>query len=372
VVPVEASETSEDPDYISWSIPKSALRTYAREMPKPEGPDVTASVLGPRGFKQVFREIFRIYAKNSAELFSIVAIVELPIFVASYLLGLGWLIGLEPKEVASQPGRLLLTMFISAIVYVLGHLLVQGALIDGFSQQYVRARIRIGRALKVAVHRLGSLIVASIFVGLILLFVALIGVAILLALGRAGGSTSVDSLFAVLIFGAIMLFFGARLAFVPHSTVVEKASPGHAISRSWSLVRGHTLWVIVVTIIVLIMVAGITLIMQLIPIVGMVTSVLMTPLTAAGYIVLYYDLRVRKDGYTPDALAFEIGMAKGLAQASDEDLEPASSRDENASGTGDLGDDGVWPAEDEWPRDGAWPPDDERDPEIGDLEPDVE
>ena len=55
--------------------------------------------------------------------------------------------------------------------------------------------------------------------------------------------------------------------------------------------------------------AVINIVMSLIPMVGTtIGATLSTPIGVIGYTLLYYDLRVRKQGYTHEVLAGELGV----------------------------------------------------------------
>ncbi|GAH25482.1 unnamed protein product, partial [marine sediment metagenome] len=57
------------------------------------------------------------------------------------------------------------------------------------------------------------------------------------------------------------------------------------------------------------------LILGLIPVVGeIIGAILITPIAITGATLLYYDLRVRREGYNLEKMASELGIAKEPSQ----------------------------------------------------------
>ena len=137
-----------------------------------------------------------------------------------------------------------------------------------------------------------------------------------------------------LIVGAIIV--GAGLGVFMPALMVERIGATASLSRSWSLTSGHRARVFgswLVASIITAIVSGISGIVlglgfstdtsavlanQLLGIVG---SVLTTPFMAAVVVVIYFDLRVRKEGFDLEMLANQIDAA-GSAAAAGSDHNP--------------------------------------------------
>jgi membrane-anchored glycerophosphoryl diester phosphodiesterase (GDPDase) len=312
-VPADALETDEQPDYAAHRL--VPVESDPIHDPTREKPLVIPSVLGPRDFKGVFKETSRIYRGNSVELLTIAAIFELPIFIINHLARLG-MDSLRTGEV-SPPAVIGFTIFlmISAAVWIISLLMLQATLIHGISQEYIWSRISIRRALRAAWSRLGYLLLTNVLVLIILAPIAFVYLVIVAATSAITGSDTAVALCGFISI-LVLAYIPVRLLFVAHATVIEGTSPGKAIRRSWFLVRGYWWWVFAVSLVMLAMLAGIGFIMNYIPIVGMISGILLTPLSAACFAVLYFDLRVKNDGYTPEHLGQDLGIQVDSAATS--------------------------------------------------------
>jgi hypothetical protein len=149
------------------------------------------------------------------------------------------------------------------------------------------------------------------------------GVLYRLALGRLGAYVLLLILYGILAVPLIILFplgifLVVRWSVSSIALVIERAGPLASLGRSWDLTRGswwHTLGAFVVGSILLIIVdyvalaifaaigaafsfAGVTLIGAILTsIANLLASLLTTPFSLAIYVVLYYELRARREGF---------------------------------------------------------------------------
>ena len=110
--------------------------------------------------------------------------------------------------------------------------------------------------------------------------------------------------FILLVIPGIYLL--VRFAFVSPAVVLERKGPGEALSRSAELVRGSWWRVFGIGLLVFILVAvangvlGGVLVVLLSPrianAVGVLVSILVQPFAMSALVLLYYDLRIRKEG----------------------------------------------------------------------------
>jgi hypothetical protein len=188
-----------------------------------------------------------------------------------------------------------------------------GALIHAVSEHYLRQPISIVRAYrfawKEAVDLVGVAFLAGCAIGAIMLIFVGIGAAFS---SGSGGKTGY-------IFGAvgfcIVVYLMTKWSFIFEAALLEGLGPKAALSRSSTLVKGN--WWRVWGIMSLLWIIGfiITVILGRIPEVGTVLgSILSTPVLAVGNVLLYYDLRVRKERYTLRALAKELHMEKPISR----------------------------------------------------------
>jgi hypothetical protein len=144
-----------------------------------------------------------------------------------------------------------------------------------------------------------------------------------LALGRLGAYILLALLFALLYVPLVILFplgifLVVRWSVSPVALAIERSGPIASLGRSWDLTRGswwHTLGTIVVWFILLIVLEGVasgisgvivgilavsgSLVVAnlLTSIISLLVGLLVTPISLAIYVVLYYELRARREGF---------------------------------------------------------------------------
>jgi hypothetical protein len=216
----------------------------------------------------------------------------------------GWLVGLAG-------GGLL--AFIFGIV-------ITGALARAISARYLGDRITVGEAYtSVGVARFASLLMASILLGLVLALPPLVAGIIIVVMAVAGLPVAITVLLGIALgLGALILDvkMWAHFLFIPQAIVIERRGITDAFRRSWDLVRGSYWRVFGITLLVLFMVSitqgilGAVLGLALaftVPRTSVVLSallgILFQPFQYGAMTLLYYDLRVRKEGFDLEHLA---------------------------------------------------------------------
>ncbi len=255
-----------------------------------------ASELRARNFGDILGETFRIYGRNFLRLVAIVAII---IIVLAVIWGIvGWTIfgALQitiPTDMAWEEfplGLFILGMIITLVASILLYPLMYGAVIHAVSEQNFRPP-GIGRAYRYAWRKIGALIGASILAGLAVLAMAI---------------TIIGIPFAI--------YFGVRWAFIWQAALLKGFGPTGALSHSSALVKGNWWRVFGIVLVLCIIVGVISAILGMIPIVGSaIGSILSIPIAIVGATLLYYDLRLKKEGYNLGVMAGEIGISPGAS-----------------------------------------------------------
>ena len=252
-----------------------------------------ASILEPRDLGDILGETFRIYGRNFLRLIAIVAVVEgilgilgvvlVSVFVLPAFMTEGKIGELVPTFIL---WGFILVGIIFIVLSIVAYALMEGALIHAVSEQNLRQTVSIGRAYRFAWRRLGAMIGAMILAGL-----AILGMSI----------TIVGIPFAI--------YFGVRWTFIWQAALLEGAGPRAALSRSSDVVKGDWWRVVGIIFVMGIIVGATSSILGIIPIVGAtIGGILSTPIAIVGVTLLYYDLRVRKEGYNLEALAEEVNI----------------------------------------------------------------
>ena len=108
------------------------------------------------------------------------------------------------------------------------------------------------------------------------------------------------------------IYLGISWILIFPAALLEGVGPIAALSRSYSLVRNSWWRVLGITLVVGLISGVISIVLGLIPVVGfIIASILVAPIYTIANTLLYYDLRVRKEEYTLEALSSELHIEIG-------------------------------------------------------------
>jgi hypothetical protein len=251
----------------------------------PPVPDLTPNTVGfsTKDLAALLSETFRIYQSSFLLLLSVSVIGHIPFFVGAFL---------------SDDVPVVITVFVlgflagvlanAATTYIVtgGYLGYSGTVSGGYA----------------AALRFGPSLLAST-----LIYVAAVGAAVLLSFVVIG--------IPLLVFILVSWFFYVQ------AVMIEGKRPLDALARSWDLVRGNWLRVlgigVVYVSIALVAVSAASLPGLLVSgegnatvagnLLTMAGAAVIAPFTYVGTVVVYLDLRARKEGYDVDSLAGDMG-----------------------------------------------------------------
>ncbi len=238
------------------------------------------------GLGQILDTAIKLYQANWKTFMGIVAVLVVPFGLIAALVGTTELFG-----------TLVLVAIVEGLVI---QPLIEAAMAKAAADVYLDREVEVGATYGYVVPLLGSVL----------------WVIILVALAVFGG------VFLLLV-GAI--FFAVRFYFAVVVVVVEGERGTEALRRSWRLVKGST-WRVLGIIIVVLIISGIVSLILAVPftilteatqvlafaILGdVLASVVVAPFTAIAFILLYFDLRIRKEGYDLEVLAHDLGSGHG-------------------------------------------------------------
>ena len=205
------------------------------------------------------------------------------------------------------------------IYRVLRHLLlvplVSGALVHAVSASCVGSDVAIGRAYRSAGARAGALIGAHLWVQGVAFGILLLAMGIsfgMWAVPVASGWQALGSMLIMFAAFPVMYYYLIRWAFILPVVLLEGLGPREALSRSAELSegnRGRILWVMVVS--VGISWGGRALLSIVSEVGGSIAGSVLGILYTVGITLLYFDLRVRKEGYRLAELSTELGLDGG-------------------------------------------------------------
>jgi len=251
----------------------------------------------PRTLGEILSEAFRIYKESASKLLLIVAVVVVPLSfisaVAVRLLG-------EPKlhrvggtiEYSRSFGVTVAAVIIAAAIGVIIWAILQAAMLRGAAQATIGDPVDVEASYRWGLSRFGSVLLVAFLVGIV------VGVGFLL----------------LVIPGIIFLVF---LSVSEPALIVENRRGTEAMSRSWNLVRGH-FWHALVVILVAAIITGV--VQGILTAIGgdnwfvrwiftAIAQIITAPFTALVTVLLYLDLRARKEALTADRLRAELASS---------------------------------------------------------------
>lgn len=278
--------------------------------------------LRPMEYGEIFNEAFDLYKRNFLLLVGIGAVIYIPYGILSGLV------------LDSQLAQGLVTL--GALLPLMA---AYAALVKALADRYLGEPATIGDSWRYTFRRIVPFMLTWLLVSVLLGIVAG-GVLALVAL--AFGSSGVAMVIAIsLVVIVTMIVAGLSLAFLPSVMTVEDRFYMGAIRRSWRLAGGNLWRIFVVGFCTAIVTYGAFFVvfgliglffgMQAVlgggapgsdpgmrgimigaQVISGVLQALLTPVTALPFVLLYFDVRVRREGYDIEILAKEMGASPEL------------------------------------------------------------
>ena len=262
-----------------------------------------------RDLGSIVDELFRVYMRNFLPFLGIIAVAGIPLAIIGT--ALGWYALSQPLVNTAELTILVLFIVVLIVASIFAYLLMSAAVTYAVAGYYQGNRIAIRQAYQFAWHQLGSLVGAAFLVGL-----AVFGMSI------------------TIIGIPVAIYFGVTWAFIVQTVVLEHRGARRSLSRSSILVKSVWWRVLGVLIIIALIesilssVAGgivgfiVGLIGELADILpaelaanfaGTLAGMIFIPISLIGTTLLYFDLRIRKEGYNLEIMAHELGIADKLS-----------------------------------------------------------
>ncbi|GIL15046.1 MAG: hypothetical protein BroJett039_02190 [Chloroflexota bacterium] len=298
-------------------------------------------LLRPLSVGDILDHAIRIYRRNFAPLVLIVAIISLPYTAIQFVLTLltnPFLFGVA-RNVSPIPSSELNTSLALAgqlvgllltLVYVFAAIFQSGALTAFVSEKFLGRAITVRQAYGRALQHWLALLIATVLLTFVFiaLFGALCGLWVVPLLGIGALSSTLESessaalglfslLFCCLLLPmlSIGVFFSVRWTLFVQAIVLENYNSTGGLGRSWKLGKGSFWRILFVLAALTLLVLGLNLGFYLLaltlatalqsPLLIAVfatvslqlVNILVTPLQFSVLTILYYDLRVRKEGF---------------------------------------------------------------------------
>ena len=291
---------------------------------------------------ELLDETIRLYRHNFLTFVGIVALLQVPMSILStaltaysshlYMTAFEASLeapGMEPFD-AIRTSYLLYAgayLLVSILEYLVVYNLVTAALARAISNRYLGDPVSIGRAYRSILGRFWPLL-GAVFL-LVLINVALIALPLLLSI-----VVECVGVLVLLVVLPLLVWIDIRLVFITQAVVLDDRPARGALIRSWDLVRGYgwrTLGVVLLLALFSLLIVtgpsyiatfgmqvlGAPLLVQTVAsgVLSAVLTALFTPIRLTGMTLLYYDLRIRKEGLDLELQAAALGEGVDLSLA---------------------------------------------------------
>jgi hypothetical protein len=266
-------------------------------------------ILRPLSIPEMFDEMFSLYRKNFLLFAGIVGLASLPFAIMSALA--------YPSSLA-RSGSVIATISDSGVLFMLSLLadtIAMAALTKVIGDRYLGHKGSIFSGYGFVLRRFFPYLFTLILVGITLMLPLIAGIILVFI---------VRTEFVLLLAVIPIVILAFRFALVTSVFVVEGETFTRAMSRSRKLAQGN--WLLIFLIYVLISILGVaaewggealanilvgtasfkTYIWGLV-FIQTLLAVIIQPVGLIGFVVLYFDIRVRNEGYDLEMLARDIG-----------------------------------------------------------------
>jgi hypothetical protein len=252
-----------------------------------------AALPRPMGIGEILSTAFQLYRRHWRTLLAIAAVVVVPLTLLQYLFG--YLVRTQGEEtrngvVETATWAVGIAGLLAALVGILMYLVLTGAITRAVAAEVAGEDPSVEQSYRFGFHRLGAVLLVSVLVGL-----ATIGGLILLVIPG--------------------IYIGVRLCVSIEALVVEGRRGTQAMGRSWELVGGHW-WHAFGTLLVAALLTGIVNAVITAPfgatnwfakaVAAAVATVITLPYGVLVGVLLYLDLRARKERLTMETLRADL------------------------------------------------------------------
>jgi hypothetical protein len=275
--------------------------------------------LRPRTATEIIDASFQLLRANYVPLVTLSVATQLPLLVVRILLprlSTGFAAG-QSEFLRGITATEIALVVVGGAVLVLLAVVAQNAVLVAASQVYLGQAIDAGAALRRALVRFLPLIAA------VLLFFAGFGVIAGVLVIPAVAVARTAGFVALFFFGMYTMFRCASLSAV---VVLEDGGPWRAITRAWELGGGQVLHILATILLSLLIYMGVAIVgLVIVGVIGLAVhaitdpsvsavfqsavSALIYPLVMAITVVLYYDLRIRHEGFDVEQMSRALATA---------------------------------------------------------------
>jgi hypothetical protein len=264
-----------------------------------------APPLLPKGVGDILNAAFTLYKENWQRFLTIVAVVAVPLSIIQYFLRDQFFtanIVRRVNPITGQPelttsggsfGRVVGGALLLGLINVIIYFVITAAITRAAASSVVGLPIDVSESYGYGIARLGSIALISILTGL---------------------AVGVGLIFLII----PGLIFAVKFAVSVPALVVEDRRGTAAMSRSWQLTGGH-FWHVTGAVVVALLITSVASSILTIPFVNSgwflqsigaaIAQIVTAPFTALVTVLVYLDLRARKESLTSDGLRAELARS---------------------------------------------------------------
>ena len=264
----------------------------------PEPPN-SPRLFRPRGIGEILTHAFEIYRQHWKNLIALVAIIVVPLTLLEVFLSDQLTDVVEVTQtvngqlvVEGSIGTLWVGVLAAAVLSILTYTILAGAITRAAAATFLGRDLDIGEGYRFGLARFWSIVLVGILCGLVILG----GLILLIVPG---------------------IYFAFRLAVAEQALVIEGHRGRAALSRSWNLVQGlwwHVFGALIVSalltgIVSAVLTAPFRGSLALVAIGQTIARVVTMPFTALVGVLVYFDVRVRKERYDQPQLEADLARS---------------------------------------------------------------
>ena len=293
--------------------------------PPPPGIPTTSGVrplaLRPMGVGEILDAAIRLYRAEWKSLMAIVAIALVPITFLQAFLTRSTGSPFSTEAVSANVDATLITSVVLGIIQVLViQPFLTAAVEKASADVYLGHEVLVGPTFRYAVSRIHSIL----WITILMMLVVLVPGVVLVIFGALGAEEVAIVLGIIMVVFLIIVF--VRFVFGSTVLVVEGKKGSKALRRSWELAKG-SFWKIVGTLLLAGIMASVVEGVLSIPgavafaaigpggwpflaIGGSLAAIITTPFSTLITVLLYFDLRIRKEAFDLEVMAQEMSSPR--------------------------------------------------------------
>jgi hypothetical protein len=270
------------------------------------------------GVGEILDAAIKLYRSQWKRLMAIVAIALVPITFLQVFLTRE--IGTPLTDPTTAPAELESTVLVSVILAVIQLLIIQPFLVAAVAKAsadvYLGHEVVVGPTFRFAVSKIHSIL----WISILQVLAVLVPMFVLVLLAVIVSDELAIAILVLLVIPAIVVFF--RFIFGSTVLVVEGRKGSKALRRSWRLVR-RSFWKVFGTVLLAALLSGVVESILSVPgtiafaVIGpagwpfhaiglSLAAIVTTPFTTLITVLLYFDLRIRKEAFDLEIMAQEM------------------------------------------------------------------